>query len=224
MKTSSFKLKGAHIAAFIVLLLIFDQALKFYIKTHFYLGEVRSVFGNWFQLCFVENAGMAWGLSFGGSIGKILLTFFRLVAVIGGTFYLRNLIRKKAKAGFIICVALIYAGAAGNLIDSMFYGLLFNQSYGCDASAAASCAGSVAHFLPKSGGYAGFMHGRVVDMLSLPLIDTELPNWLPVWGGTRFTFFDPVFNLADSYISVSVFILIIFQKKLFGEKSNILTD
>lgn len=222
MEASSFKLKGIHITAFILLLLIFDQALKFYIKTHFYLNEVRSVFGNWFQLCFVENVGMAWGLSFGGSWGKIFLTLFRLVAVIGGTFYLRNLVRKKAKIGFIICVALIYAGAAGNLIDSMFYGLLFSQSYLCNPMAA-SCASSIAHFLPQSGGYASFMHGRVVDMLSLPMIDTILPNWIPIWGGTRFTFFDPVFNLADSYISISVFIMIIFQKKLFGEKPNIPT-
>ncbi|ANI88695.1 lipoprotein signal peptidase [Arachidicoccus ginsenosidimutans] len=207
MKSST---KKIYVAAFIVLLLIFDQSLKFYIKTHYFLGETHNVLGHWFQLSFVENEGMAWGWKFGGSFGKIILTLFRLFAVIWGTFYISKLIRKKARTGFIICVALIYAGAAGNLIDSLFYGLIFNASdYDLQ---------NVAHFLPKGGGYASFLHGRVVDMLHFNLIDTFLPNWVPYYGGTRFTFFDPVFNLADSYISISFFILIIFQKSLFGEK------
>lgn len=202
-------LKGIHIAAIILLLLMLDQVLKIYIKTHYYLGEEHFVFGKWFRLAFVENEGMAWGWKFGGSFGKIALTLFRLVAVIWGTFFIGKQIRKKANTGFLICIALIYAGAAGNLIDSMFYGLMFNESIPYQ---------NVAHAVSFGHGYAGFLHGRVVDMLNFPIIDTVLPKWVPFWGGTEFTFFDPVFNLADSYISVSFFLLIIFNKKFFGEK------
>ncbi|MGF7229778.1 lipoprotein signal peptidase [Arachidicoccus sp.] len=208
MKSSS--LKGTYIAGFIILLLAIDQTLKFFIKTHYYLGEEHYVIGHWFRLHFVENEGMAWGLKFGGNFGKIILTLFRLVAVIWGTFYLRKLIQKKAKMGFIICISLIYAGAAGNLIDSMFYGLIFNASD--------PYIQNVAHFLPRHGGYAHFLHGRVVDMLYFPMIDTELPKWVPFYGGKEFTFFDPVFNLADFYISFSFFVLIIFQKRFFPER------
>ncbi|HTN38217.1 MAG TPA: lipoprotein signal peptidase [Arachidicoccus sp.] len=209
MKSST--LKGKHIAGLIILLLIIDQAFKIYIKTHYYLGEEHRIMGDWFRLHFVENEGMAWGLQFGGAFGKIALTLFRLVAVIWGTFYIGRLIRKKAAKGFIICVSLIYAGAAGNLIDSMFYGLVFNAS---DMNLQ-----NIAHFLPKHGGYAAFLHGRVVDMLYFPMIDTVLPNWVPFWGGERFTFFDPVFNLADFYISFSFFVLLIFQRKFFPDNS-----
>lgn len=207
MKSST--IKGKHIAGLIILLLFIDQAFKIYIKTHYYLGEEHKILGDWFRLHFVENEGMAWGLQFGGSFGKIALTLFRLVAVIWGTFYIRNLIRKKAHKGFIICVSLIYAGAAGNLIDSMFYGLIFNASH----------LGShhVAQLFPPSGGYAHFLHGRVVDMLYFPMIDTVLPNWVPFWGGKEFTFFDPVFNLADFYISFSFFMLLLFQRKFFPD-------
>lgn len=207
MKSST--IKGKHIAGLILLLLFIDQAFKIYIKTHYYLGEEHAVLGSWFRLHFVENEGMAWGLQFGGAFGKIALTLFRLLAVIWGTFYIRNLIRKKAHKGFIICVSLIYAGAAGNLIDSMFYGLIFNASH----------LGShhVAQLFPPNGGYADFLHGRVVDMLYFPMIDTVLPNWVPFWGGKPFTFFDPVFNLADFYISFSFFVLLIFQRRFFPE-------
>ncbi|AYD46816.1 MAG TPA: lipoprotein signal peptidase [Arachidicoccus soli] len=208
MKSSS--LKGTYIAGFIILLLVIDQTLKFFIKTHYYLGEEHFILGHWFRLHFVENEGMAWGLKFGGGFGKIVLTLFRLVAVIWGTFYLRKLIHKKAKTGYIICISLIYAGAAGNLIDSMFYGMIFNASD--------PYIQNIAHFLPKHGGYASFLHGRVVDMLYFPLVDTVLPKWIPIYGGKEFTFFDPVFNLADFYISFSFFVLIIFQRKFFPEK------
>lgn len=207
MKRSS--LKGKHIAGLIIILLVIDQAFKIFIKTHYYLGEEHKVLGEWFKLHFVENEGMAWGLQLGGEFGKITLTLFRLVAVIWGTFYIRRLIRKKAAKGFIICVSLIYAGAAGNLLDSMFYGLIFNASD--------PYIHNVAQFLPEQGGYADFLHGRVVDMLYFPMIDTVLPNWVPFWGGKTFTFFDPVFNLADFYISFSFFVLLIFQKKFFPE-------
>ncbi|HEX5152091.1 MAG TPA: lipoprotein signal peptidase [Parafilimonas sp.] len=203
-------MKGRGVTLLIILILIADQALKFYIKTHYTLGEEHKVFGSWFRLHFVENEGMAWGLKFGGGLGKILLTLFRLLAVILGTFYLRDIIRKKYHTGFIICAALIYAGAFGNLIDSMFYGLIFN----------ASNPFTVATLFPPAGGYASFFHGQVVDMLYFPIIHTTYPSWFPVagWRGQEFEFFSPVFNLADASISVGVIALLIWQKKFFPKK------
>ena len=166
--------------------------------------------GSWFRLHFVENEGMAWGLKFGGGLGKILLTLFRLVAVIFGTFYLSQIIRKKYHKGFIICAALIYAGAFGNLIDSMFYGLIFSSSNPF----------TVATLFPAGGGYASFLHGQVVDMLYFPIIHTYYPSWFPIasWRGQEFEFFSPVFNLADSSISVGVIALLLWQKKFFPNK------
>jgi len=203
-------MKGKGVALLIVLILIADQALKFYIKTHYTLGEEHNVLGSWFRLHFVENEGMAWGLKFGGGLGKILLTLFRLLAVILGTFYLRDIIRKNYHTGFIICAALIYAGAFGNLIDSMFYGLIFNSSNPF----------TVATFFPPGGGYSAFFHGQVVDMLYFPIIHTTYPSWFPVasWRGQEFEFFSPVFNLADASISVGVIALLIWQKKFFPKK------
>ena len=203
-------MKGKYVALLIILILVADQALKFYIKLTYTLGEEHNVIGNWFRLHFVENEGMAWGLKFGGGLGKILLTLFRLVAVILGTFYLRQIIRKKYHKGFIICAALIYAGAFGNLIDSMFYGLVFSSSNPF----------SVATLFPAGGGYASFLHGQVVDMLYFPIIQTHYPSWFPIasWRGQEFEFFSPVFNLADSSISVGVIALLIWQKKFFPNK------
>jgi signal peptidase II len=200
-----FRLKGIHVAAFILLILIADQALKIYIKTHYYLGEEHKMLGNWFRLHFIENEGMAWGWKFGGGLGKILLTLFRLVAVAFGTIYLRNIIRKKYHTGFIVCAALIYAGAFGNLIDSMFYGLIFNES----------SPFSLATLFPHHGGYTTFLHGRVVDMLYFPIIETKYPSWFPFWAGEDFEFFSPVFNLADASISIGVIALLIWQNKFF---------
>jgi signal peptidase II len=159
---------------------------------------------------FVENEGMAWGLKFGGGLGKMLLTLFRLVAVILGTFYLRQIIRKKYHTGFIICAALIYAGAFGNLIDSMFYGMIFSNSNPF----------MPATLFPAAGGYASFFHGQVVDMLYFPIIHTHYPSWFPIksWRGDEFEFFSPVFNLADSSISIGVITLLIWQKKFFPNK------
>ena len=200
------------VALFIILLLVADQALKYYIKTNYTLGEEHNVLGNWFRLHFVENEGMAWGLQFGGDFGKIILTLFRLVAVIWGTFYLRNIVEKKYHTGFIICAALIYAGAFGNLIDSMFYGLIFN----------ASDPFTTAALLPPEGGYTNFLHGKVVDMLYFPIIETSYPPWFPIanWRGEPFEFFSPVFNLADASISTGVIALLVFQKKFFLHKEN----
>lgn len=184
-----------------------DQALKIYVKTHFYSGESHSVIGNWFKLYFIENEGMAYGWKFGGEWGKMLLTLFRLAAVIFGIFYLRKIIQKKYHPGFIICAALIFSGALGNLIDSMFYGLIFEDS--------AMNAYTVAKIFPKYG-YAGFLHGKVVDMLYFPLIrNAHFPAWIPIWGGEDFEFFRPIFNLADASISTGIITILVFQKRFF---------
>jgi len=162
--------------------------------------------GSWFRLFFIENEGMAWGWKFGGDWGKLALTLFRLGAVVFGVYYIRNIIRKKYHLGFIVCVAMIFAGALGNLIDSMFYGLIFQDS---------TQGPIVARIFPPKG-YAGFLHGRVVDMLYLPIIeDKVLPKWIPIWGGDRFTFFSPIFNIADASISVGVVTILLFQRKFF---------
>ncbi len=205
--------KGWQVALLITLILVADQALKFYIKTHFALQEEHNVLGRFFRLHFVENAGMAWGWKFGGDFGKIVLTLFRMVAVILGVFYLRNIIKKRYHPGFIICAALIFAGAAGNLIDSMFYGLIFNNSD--------YYVHNVAIMFPPHGGYAGFLHGQVVDMLYFPIIQTHYPSWFPVWGGQDFEFFSPVFNLADASISVGVIAILLWQRKFFPQKQGV---
>ena len=206
-------MKGKQLALFIILILLADQALKLYIKTNYYIGEEHQVMGKWFRLHFVENEGMAWGWKFGGGIGKILLTLFRLVAVIIGTFYLRTIIRKNYHRGFIICAGLIYAGALGNLIDSMFYGLIFDNSD--------PYIQNVAKLFPDGGGYTSFLHGRVVDMLYFPIIrNAHFPTWFPFWGGEDFEFFRPVFNLADAAISAGVIAILIWQKKFFPQHEH----
>ncbi len=202
--------KGWQVALFIFLILLADQVLKIYIKTHYYLGEEHNVLGRFFRLHFVENPGMAWGWKFGGDWGKLILTLFRLVAVILGIFYLRSIIHKKYHPGFIICAALIFAGAAGNLIDSMFYGMIFNNSD--------FFIRNIAVLFPRGGGYAGFLHGQVVDMLYFPLIDSHFPSWMPIWGGEEFEFFSPVFNIADASISVGVIAILLWQKRFFPKR------
>ncbi len=204
--------KGWQVALLIVLILLADQALKIYIKTNYTLQEEHNIIGRFFRLHFVENEGMAWGWKFGGDFGKIVLTLFRLIAVILGIFYLRSIIIKKYHKGFILCAALIFAGAAGNLIDSMFYGMIFsNSDY---------YVHNVAQMFPPNGGYAGFLHGKVVDMLYFPIIQTHYPSWFPVWAGQEFEFFSPVFNLADASISVGVIAILLWQKKFFPQKES----
>lgn len=196
-------MKYKHIIWLVVLILIVDQAIKIYIKTHFYLGESVTVFPHWFKLCFIENEGMAFGMTLMDSaLGKLLLTLFRLAAVVFGFIWVRKLVNKGHSKGLLICAALILAGAAGNLIDSMFYGMIFTDD-----------PMQVAHFVPLGHGYAPFLHGRVVDMFYFPLIDTNWPHWVPIVGGKRFEFFQPVFNLADASISIGVITLLLFQKK-----------
>lgn len=201
-------MKAKHIILIILTILLVDQASKFYIKLNYYTGEEHNVLGTWFRLHFVENEGMAWGWKFGGEFGKIALTLFRLVAVIWGSFLIRNFIRQKQHKGFLICAALIYAGALGNLIDSLFYGLIFEASN--------PFTQNVATLLPAGGGYAGLFHGKVVDMLYFPIItNSHYPSWIPIVGGEEFEFFRPVFNIADMAISTGVIAILIFQNKFF---------
>ena len=190
----------------VTLILIADQVLKIWIKTNMALGDEFSVIGNWFIIHFVENNGMAFGFEFAGQYGKIFLSVFRILAVMAIGWYLLKLIRKDLPMGFIACISLIFAGAIGNIIDSAFYGLIFSDS-----------AGHVATLFPEGGGYASFLHGRVVDMLYFPLIHGRYPEWFPFWGGNDFLFFRPVFNISDSSITVGIFSILIFYRKLFNQ-------
>jgi signal peptidase II len=197
------------------LILLVDQVLKIYIKTNYYMGQETVLFESlpWFRLHFVENEGMAYGWKLGGTWGKIALTSFRLVAVIVGTFYLLSIIKKQFHKGYVICVTFIYAGAIGNLIDSLFYGMIFEFS---DVYAQNLAKGFWQEGFKV--GYEGFLHGRVVDMLYFPIIENgRFPEWFPIWGGESFEFFRPVFNIADTAISGGVFALIIFQNRFFPE-------
>jgi len=208
-------MKGRNVILLILAIVLFDQVLKVYIKTNYYINEHHNVLGSWFRLHFVENEGMAYGWKFGGDWGKKILTLFRLGAVIFGVFYIRGIIRKKYHRGFIICAALIFAGALGNLIDSMFYGIIFSESIPGSMG--------VAKMFPDKG-YAGFLHGNVVDMLYFPIIrDAKFPDWFPIWGGEDFEFFRPIFNIADMAISSGIIAILVFQKRFFkhhDEKQN----
>jgi signal peptidase II len=206
--------KAKHIIFIILAVIAVDQALKFYIKLNYYSGEQHDVLGDWFKLHFVENEGMAWGWKFGGGFGKIALTLFRLVAVVWGTFLIKNFIRKGYHKGFIVCAALIYAGALGNLIDSLFYGLIFDTSYNPETL---ENSGVVAKAFTGHG-YGTFLHGKVVDMLYFEIINTKFPNWFPFVGGTDFKFFQPVFNIADASISIGVIAILIFQNSFFRKE------
>jgi signal peptidase II len=197
-------------ALIVILVLIADQVLKIWIKTHMTIGQEIPVLGNWFILHFTENEGMAFGMTFGGRTGKLLLSIFRIIAVIFIGYYIYRLRQKSPHPGLIVSFALIMAGALGNIIDSAFYGLIFNMS----------SYHTVATLFPPDGGYNSFLHGKVVDMLYFPVIDTVMPAWVPIWGGETFQFFRPVFNIADSSITTGVFLLLIFQKKFFAKKES----
>lgn len=193
----------------IVLILLFDQTLKILVKTHMTMYQQIPILGDWGILHFVENNGMAFGLSLPGSLGKILLTSFRIVAVVGIAYYLRHLIRLKAHTGLIIALAMVMAGALGNIIDSVFYGVIFSSSTPMQA----------ATMFPEGGGYAPLLHGKVVDMFYFPIIKGNYPDWFR--GGSSFVFFRPVFNIADSSISVAVAIILFNQKRFFRHVSEI---
>lgn len=200
------QLRTRHIPWIIIpLVLLLDQASKFIVKTQMTLGQNISVLGDWFNIYFIENEGMAFGMQFSGEYGKLILSIFRIVAVIFIGWYIHRLILQKAHTGLIACISLIMAGALGNIIDSAFYGVLFSESYFTQT----------AQFLPADGGYASFLHGKVVDMLYFPLLKGNYPQWFPFWAGQEFIFFRPVFNLADSAITTGVFILLVFQKRFF---------
>ncbi len=200
------------------MVIIIDQALKLYIKTHFQLGDTKAIIGNWFNITFVENPGMAYGLKFGGNIGKIALTIFRFAAVIFGTWYLGRIIARKYHRGFIVCAALIYAGALGNLIDSTLYGLIFDKGmiYNPAIKDYTGYAG-LAKLSTK--GYTSLLHGNVVDMLYFPIVKTKFPSWVPVWGGQDLEFFRPIFNIADAAISIGVISILLFQKRFFRQRN-----
>lgn len=181
-----------------------------------YLDQSIPVFGDWFYIHFIENPGMAFGMEFWGESGKLLLTIFRILAATGFTWYLLKLIREKAHPGLIMSIALVLAGAVGNILDSVFYGVLFGESPYYSAE--------VATFLPPEGGYAPLLHGYVVDMLYFPVIDGYWPQWVPYIGGDRFQFFRPVFNIADSAISIGLAIIILWQKPFFKKDEAPVSD
>ncbi|HUR65812.1 MAG TPA: lipoprotein signal peptidase [Chitinophagaceae bacterium] len=212
-------LKIKHVALIISTIIIVDQALKIWIKTTHPTGEVMRVMGmDWFRLHFIENPGMAWGWKFGNETGKVILTLFRLAAVIFGTWYLGRIVKQQYRRGFIVCAALIYAGALGNLIDSMFYGMIFDKGLTYDPAISDYLQYSgVAQF--SSNGYSSFLHGSVVDMLYFPMFKGHFPSWFPFVGGDDFEFFSAIFNIADASISVGVITLLLFQKRFFKRYS-----
>jgi signal peptidase II len=195
-----------------MIILIIDQISKIYIKTHLNYGEGFDIFGmSWAKIHFVENEGMAFGMSFGGLTGKYILSIFRIIMTGFLIYILYNLIKQNEPKSLIVFFSLVIAGAIGNSIDGLFYGIIFSESH---------YHGGIATMFPPEGGYGSFLTGKVVDMLYFPMIDTVLPDWIPIWGGERFEFFRPVFNVADSAITVGVVLILLFNRQFFLSDSK----
>lgn len=200
--------KSTAVILTILIVLIIDQALKIYTKTNILYGDGFDMLGlSWAKIHFIENDGMAFGLSFGGVTGKYILSIFRIIMAAFLLYILKNLLDQNETYGLIISFGLIIAGAVGNIIDCAFYGLIFSESF---------FHGGLATMFPPEGGYGSFLTGKVVDMLYFPMVDTILPEWIPVWGGERFEFFRPVFNIADSAITVGVVSILLFHRRFFN--------
>ena len=195
--------RGWLAAAIVVAILVIDQVIKIWVKTHMMLHEQIEVL-SWFKIVFIENNGMAYGMEIGS---KLVLSIFRVVAIGILGWYIAQQVKKQARWGYIVCLAMIMAGAAGNIFDSMFYGLVFN----------ASSEYYTSYFVPFGTGYAPFLMGKVVDMFYFPLIVTTWPDWVPYVGGNPYVFFSPIFNFADSSISVGVVLLLLFYRKEISE-------
>jgi signal peptidase II len=195
--------RGWLAALIVVAILVIDQVIKIWVKTHMTLHEQIEIF-SWFKIVFIENNGMAYGMEIGS---KLVLSLFRVVAVSVLGYYIAQQVRKQARYGYIICLSMVMAGAAGNIFDSMFYGLIFN----------ASSEFYTSYFVPFGTGYASFLMGKVVDMFYFPLIVTTWPDWVPMFGGQPYVFFSPVFNFADASISVSVVLVLLFYRKEISE-------
>lgn len=202
---SRYLTKGRIALLVIFSVLIIDQVIKVYIKTHMYWHESIRV-TDWFYIYFTENNGMAFGMEI---FGKLFLSLFRIVAVTAIGWYLARIIKQGLKTGFIVCISLILTGALGNIIDSMFYGVLFSES----------THSQIASFMPEGGGYASFFYGKVVDMFYFPIIETNWPQWMPFVGGEHFIFFSPIFNFADAAISCGIIALLLFYSKYLNDYS-----
>jgi signal peptidase II len=199
---------GKKSVLFITLILVIDQIVKIWVKTHMEIGQEIHFLGNRGMLHFIENNGMAFGMEMGGKVGKFILSIFRLIAIGAIAWFLNSLVQKKANLGLILAVSAILAGAVGNIIDSAFYGMIFSESFS-----------QTAIMFPPGGGYSSFLHGRVVDMFYFPIINTHWPAWSPYKPGESFVFFRPIFNIADSAITCGVLSIILFQKKMFRDLS-----